>query len=197
MQNDTWIAIGDIHASKYPLMEVLEQCEKFPSHALVLLGDYVDYGLELEETILLLKNLKRHAIFLLGNHDEELLSVWRKFRHDSHKKQKILSYYKVSEESIFWMESNLKLYYESDSAFFSHAGVNDLKSLEEQTKDDLIMSGFREELDHITPMLVIQGHLVRKRVENFGNHWFIDTGCGWGGRLSALVYPEMKVLQSR
>ncbi len=193
---ESWIAIGDIHASKVPLLEVLSKCEAYDSHSLVFLGDYVDYGQELEDTIQILRSVNRKSIFLLGNHDEELLSVWRKFKQDSIKKEKILSYYKVCEESIVWMEKNLKLSHEIESAFFSHAGLNDLKALNEQSKEDLIMSGFREELDHVTPKLVIQGHLVRKRVENFGNHWFVDTGCGWGGRLSALVYPEMKVLQS-
>jgi len=196
LNQESWIAIGDIHASKGPLIEVLDKCETYDSHSLVFLGDYVDYGQELEDTLQILKNMKRKSIFLLGNHDEELLSVWRKFKHDSEKKEKILAYYKITEDSISWMENNLRLSFETESAFFSHAGLNDLKALNEQSKEDLIMSGFREELDHVTPKLVIQGHLVRKRVENFGNHWFVDTGCGWGGCLSALVYPEMKVLQS-
>jgi len=53
---DSWIAIGDIHACKNPLLEVLDKCKAHDTHTLVFLGDYIDYGQELEETIQILRN---------------------------------------------------------------------------------------------------------------------------------------------
>lgn len=194
---EQWIAIGDLHASPKRLKLLMNKLTSYNSHRLIFLGDYVDYGDDLTGLIQYLMEIQKErqdTIFLLGNHDEELLSLYRKFKGDTEKVQKILEYYKVSQEHVDWMIDNLKLSYETEHAFFSHAGLDDTKDLSEQTKEDLIHTGYREELDHITPKLVVQGHLVMNQVKNVGNHWFVDTGCGWGGKLSCLVYPEMEIV---
>jgi serine/threonine protein phosphatase 1 len=194
---EQWIAIGDIHACPQQLNSLLKKIKGFPNHRLIFLGDYVDYGDDLSGLIELLRKIqmeRKDTIFLLGNHDEELLSLYRKFCNEEDKFQKILEYYKVSQNQVEWMDKNLLTYFETENAFFSHAGLDDTKDLQEQTKEDLIHSGYREELDHITPKLVVQGHLVMKEVKSVGNHWFVDTGCGWGGKLSCLVYPEMEIV---
>lgn len=64
--------------------------------------------------------------------------------------------------------------------------------------NDLLYSSYRGDLSHVTSKLVIQGHIPMKKVSRVSNHIFLDTGAsvGVGGRLSALLYPEFKVLTS-
>lgn len=44
---------------------------------------------------------------------------------------------------------------------------------------------------------IVVGHQVVKEVRNINNVWQIDTGCVFGGYLTNISYPEMKITQVR
>lgn len=192
---EKWIAVGDIHSSFNNLSIIVRKIEEFPDRKLIFLGDYVDdYGKQLGNVIDTLMALERPAIFLKGNHEEEFLNFYKKYGVSDYRREKILNHFGIGKEHIRWLKDKLVYSYENDNAFFSHAGIDDTKSLEEQTDYDLIYSAFRGNLDHVTSKLVVQGHIPMRTVKNFGSHWIVDTSLG--GFLSALVYPELKILSS-
>lgn len=91
---------------------------------------------------------------------------------------------------MHWFISTLVANIETPQAFLSHAGIDDNKSLDEQSIEDLTSSCYRSNLDHVTDKFIIQGHLPMDEVITEGNHIFVDTGCGYGGYLSAFIFPE-------
>ncbi|MCW7494658.1 metallophosphoesterase [Leptospira sp. 2 VSF19] len=196
MKYEKTIAIGDVHACSIQLKELLFKLEIIPDALLLFMGDYINYGTQNRETIDILRSLNRKAIFLFGNHEEWLLKLWEENEAHPIKRKQILKYYNFTEVHLNWFKENLVYSYENDYAFFSHAGIDDRNSLKEQTKYDLLNSAFRENLDHVTSKLIIQGHIPFNKVVNYGNHWFLDTKCGLGGKLSALVVPSMQVITS-
>nr|WP_265351601.1 metallophosphoesterase [Leptospira soteropolitanensis] len=190
--------MGDIHACFHDLSIIMRKIKDFPEHKLIFLGDYIhDNGKHLVDVLDTFMALEKPAIFLKGNHEEEFLNFYSKFGTDKIKRGKILNYFGIGLDHVDWLKNNLVYYYYNDTAYFSHAGIDDSKSLEEQTEYDLIYSAFRENLDHVDDKLIfVQGHIPFHSVRYIGNHWFIDTGCGLGGHLSALVYPELKIISS-
>lgn len=174
----------------------MTQCKEYPNHKLIFLGDYFDYGNSLACVLDLFISLDRSAIFLLGNHEHEFFQFVSTYGTNQKDQRKILNHFKINHHHLQWLHETLVISYENQTTFFSHAGIDDLKKLEEQEDYHLLYSSFRENLDHVTQKRIVQGHIPMKKVCNFGNHYFIDTGCGLGGHLSALVYPEMEVLKS-
>lgn len=49
---------------------------------------------------------------------------------------------------------------------------------------------------HQTDKTIITGHLNQRSVMAFDNRVMIDTGAGYGGKLTALLLPEMEYVQS-
>ncbi|MCW7498464.1 metallophosphoesterase [Leptospira levettii] len=175
----------------------MRKIEEFLEHKLIFLGDYIDdNGKHLGDVLDTFMALEKPTIFLKGNHEEEFLNFYSKYGTNDTKRGKILNHFKLGIDHLDWLRDNLVYSYENDNAFFSHAGIDDRKSLSEQTKYDLLNSAFKENLDHITSKFIIQGHIIMGSVKCFGNHWFVDTGCGLGGHLSALVFPELKIISS-
>ncbi|WP_409036325.1 metallophosphoesterase [Leptospira levettii] len=194
--SDQWIAVGDIHASIKPLKEILRQTIEFANHKLIFLGDYFDYGENLPEVLDSLIERESRSVFLYGNHEFEFLNFLNKHGNTSLTRKQIINHFGISEFHVNWLKNNLKFYYQITSAFFSHSGIDDRYELHRQSKHSLLYSSYRGDLGHVTNKLVVQGHIPTKEVKHVGNHWFLDSGCGIGGRLSALVFPEMKVLIS-
>lgn len=160
------------------------------------MGDYFDYGSELPAVFDIFMELDRPASFLLGNHEYDLFNFIERYGDSEENKIRILNYFKITTNHLNWLYSNLILSYENGSAFFSHAGIDDRKTIKDQEIEDLIYSCFRPNLSHVTSKLVVQGHLPVDRVKKYGNHVFVDTGCGLGGKLSAYAYPEERVIQN-
>lgn len=178
--DENWIAIGDIHASAKSLNEILRQAETYPTHRLIFLGDYFDYGQELPEVLDTFLSLNRITTFLMGNHEFEFLNFYHRYGMDDRKQMKILNHFQIGMDHLHWIQNELIYSYENHSAFFSHAGIDDRKNLKEQSQNDLLYSGFRENLDHVTKKYIIQGHIPGKTIRKYGNHIFVDTGCGIG-----------------
>ncbi|MGJ4733681.1 hypothetical protein [Leptospira levettii] len=196
---EKWIAVGDIHSSFNNLSIIVRKIKDFPEHKLIFLGDYIDdYGKHLGNVLDTFMALEKPAIFLKGNHEEEFLNFYSKYGTNDKKRRKILNHFGLGIDHLDWLRNNLVYSYRNEKAYFSHAGIDDSKSLEEQTEYDLIYSAFRENLDHVDDKLIfVQGHIPFHSVRYFGNHWFIDTGCGLGGFLSAFVFPEMEIITSK
>lgn len=90
----------------------------------------------------------------------------------------------------------LPLTYETESFFFTHAGVNPKIALKDQVEDDLIWirAPFH---DHLEPYekLIVHGHTPVDEVRHYGNRINIDTGCAYGGPLSVIKIEGSNAVQ--
>lgn len=188
-----FIAVGDIHSHPDLLLDILEQCSHFPEKTLVFLGDYISRGPEPEKVIQILQNTE--GIFLAGNHELRFLECLERLT-DADSRKALLNAKRISENSAEWMKSALQYVYETEDYIFSHSGLNPEKPLSEQTVCDYCESFCETDYFSLTTKTVVHGHISVKTVSNAGNNWSLDTGCGFGGRLSALILPEKKIIQS-
>ncbi|EKJ85584.1 calcineurin-like phosphoesterase family protein [Leptospira meyeri] len=193
-----WIAIGDTHSNLNELSKLLVKIQRIGlgSYKLIFLGDYFhtnpDFGIFLK----FLKNIEFNFELVIGNHDLEFFRSYSIIKNDSIKKAIFFRYFSLDIDLFNWFSTKLVSSIDTDSAFFSHSGISDSKNIEDQSLYDLTMSAFREDLNHMTNKLIVQGHIQMTEVTSFGNHWFIDTGWGYGGRLSSLIYPSLEIISS-
>ena len=187
------MAVGDIHGCKEQLLEVLDECTCFPSHKYVFLGDYIDRGPFSNEVIDIVKGLD--AVWLMGNHEQSL--IWYISRNHNSAKTTIGSNVpEISSENVVWIQTQLRLYFETEKCIFVHAGFDPERDISNQIEQDMLWARYDGDYYGMTSKLVFHGHIKVDRIDQRGNRININTGCGFGGPLTAYVIPEMEVVQS-
>eukprot|EP01080_Neovahlkampfia_damariscottae_P003524 gene3524-6171_t len=84
INSDKLIAIGDIHGNLPNLKKLLTKLKEFEDYTIVFLGDYIDRGIYVKETVQYLIDFKKQrrnnsTYYLLGNHEYALglfLGLW-------------------------------------------------------------------------------------------------------------------------
>lgn len=102
----------------------------------------------------------------------------------------------VSKEHIAWM-ADLPTAYETDDFFFVHAGIDPEEPLEEQTEQDLLW--IRNQFVTYAfplPKRVVFGHTPFEKAQILSNKIGIDTGCVYGGKLTAINLDSMTLIQA-
>lgn len=195
MSNNRYIAIGDIHGCPDQLEEILEQAADRPEHRLVFLGDYIDRGPDSEAVINRIRDLD--AVFIFGNHEDMILRHIRE--HVGEFPELFENPYinvRLTRDALEWIRDVPVPVFETPDYIFSHAGLNPHRSLEEQQDRDYYW-GFPEgDYLHLTAKTVVHRHTVHPEPEVEGNRINVNTGCGSGGPLVAVVLPEMEFLVS-
>jgi serine/threonine protein phosphatase 1 len=217
-------AIGDIHGCLKALQDLLAQISVKPEDEIVFLGDYIDRGPDSKGVLdFLVKNHKPNWRYLRGNHEQMLLewlgtpnslaaSNW--LLNGGH--QTLQSY--VSQEKLDEVRGEgahivlqsyiphthveflnaLPLTYETSDYFFCHAGINLDKPLNAQEPDDLLWIRRKFLQDpRPTPKLVVHGHTPVEKVDVTKDRINLDTGCVYGGFLTALSLPDKKIYQAK
>jgi serine/threonine protein phosphatase 1 len=200
-------AIGDIHGYLNKLRTLMGKISIDPERDhLVFLGDYIDRGPQSREVvdyILEMQWLYPNTVCLLGNHEvmfQEYLAnprdPWTFLINGG--VETIHSYELTGDDPISKLPTehlnffnSLRPFYETEDYIFVHAGLRVGVSLHEQSVDDLIW--IRSEFvdsPHDFGKLVIFGHTPFARPLIHPNKIGIDTGAGYGGRLTGLVLPE-------
>lgn len=209
-------AIGDIHGCLEKLEELMGKIDiDRENDALVFIGDYIDRGKSSKEVVDYVVNLQgkyKNVACLLGNHEQMLiqyldgvdeglylgnggistLSSYEIFLSDNVEKRKR----KIPEDHRIFLESLLP-YYETDKYIFVHAGIRPGLPLKEQTLDDLLWIRYEfMENKKDFGKTVIFGHtpLMSPLIEK--NKIGIDTGAVYGGKLTCLELPEIKIYQA-
>jgi serine/threonine protein phosphatase 1 len=187
---------------------------------LVFLGDYVDRGPGSREVIDFLLGLQSSGegekVFLKGNHEDMFLHYMGYSGHygeaflfngghttlKSYGLSPMLAGENVASvlpEAHLQFLLNLKTLYLAADILCVHAGVNPLRSLEEQSEEELLW--IREEFilnPHSLPYTVIFGHTPQREVFfHLPYKVGIDTGLVYGGKLSCLELAEKKLFQVR
>mgnify|MGYP001594153299 CR=1 FL=1 len=207
-------AIGDIHGCNDEIRKLLTLINPVPlTDAVVFLGDYIDRGPDSRgviDTILDFKGTFPNTICLRGNHEEMFLDSYLNEQNVDlylyNRGASTLYSYGISindfpavkflpEEHLDFL-TNLPLYYETEDYLFVHAGLRPGLSLAKQSLEDLLW--IRDEFINSRwnfGKTVIFGHtpLAEPLIEK--NKIGIDTGAVYGGYLTCLELPSLKIVQ--
>ncbi|MET0375628.1 MAG: metallophosphoesterase family protein [Rhizorhabdus sp.] len=216
-----WYAIGDIHGCYAELNRLIKSIDDDDTRRgaadtrLLFVGDYVDRGPGSREVIELMMRLdigEERVVFLMGNHEETLLSAADGNRraaallHKMGGRETLLSYgvraldydnadpagiidmirTAIPVDHLQWLRK-LRLSYEVGDYMFVHAGVRPGVSLDSQLASDLrwIRKEFLDSpADH--GRMIVHGHSVSDQIDERANRIGIDTGAYATGKLSAI-----------
>lgn len=196
-----FIAIGDVHGCLHTLKELLAKLDiDKENDELVFLGDYIDRGPFSCETVQFIRQLRHeyNVICLRGNHEQFMIEnecqpdfLWScnggMFTIQSYEKNGV-----DPSADIGWM-NNLPLVYETDEYIFCHAGLSEVKLLDNTPKQilwerDWMRAGEIPEREK----MVVFGHTPNKngaRVITNGD-LCLDGGCVFGGKLCAAIIDK-------
>ncbi|MFN3691528.1 MAG: metallophosphoesterase family protein [Fervidobacterium sp.] len=200
-------AIGDVHGCLRGLSKLIQEISPSEHDTLVFVGDYIDRGPDSKGVVdyLLEISKKTNCIFLRGNHEQMLLDVvdngddtylwlmngaqatWRSYGN--------LELLKINDEHMRFYRST-RYYHIIDNYFFVHGGVRPNIPVEKQDVRDLIW--IREEFinkTHNLNYIVVFGHTPFEDIFIGKDKIGIDTGCVYGGKLTAYNVTLSKKVQ--
>ncbi len=212
------LVIGDIHGAHNALLQCLERSEfGYAEDRLIVLGDICDGYPQVKQCIdemLKIKNLD----YVIGNHDLWALDWARKgIREDIWLTQggyNTMASYEFGEmppEHIHFL-ANARPWIEENNRLFVHGGFNPEKPISKQDLQtlvwdrDLVYDAFQKY--HVRPDFrygnfeeIFLGHTPTTNFGfldplKLGNVWMLDTGAGWGGRLTIMDVETKEYWQS-
>lgn len=208
-------AIGDIHGCFDQLTEIIASLKiDRQSDTLIFIGDYIDRGPSSRRVIDYLLDLSvsfKNVVYLLGNHEQMLLRYLKgldteMYLHNggastllayglSRRASALEAIETIPSEHLCFFESLLP-FYETEDYIFVHAGLKPGIKLAEQKIHDLlwIRHDFIE-ADFNFGKRVIFGHTPRVRPLIEPNKIGIDTGAVFGGRLTCVELPVVRIHQ--
>lgn len=216
-----WL-IGDIHGCLRELELLLAKLPK--EEKLLFLGDYIDRGPDSSGVVSRLLREKERSIFLVGNHEDMLLAYYKRDQSPARQswllgvnggQNTLLSYGLNPEDSFeklpashreFYMK--LKLYYEAPDFIAVHAGlrVEPPFTLESQKRSDLLWirhewlrneslwPGKKIYYGHTPSRFVLGPERENETIQGERSRG-IDTGCVFGGSLTALRTEDEAIIQ--
>jgi len=208
-------AIGDIHGCISKLERIIDRIDiDAQNDTLVFIGDYIDRGPDPKGVVDFVLDLRKsinRVICLLGNHEQMFLDY---LRDESFNKEIFLvngggntiSSYGVIEtsegikvdvpESHMQFFTSLLPYYQTDDYIFVHAGLRPNIPLEKQSIEDLIWIRYEFiNSSYDFGKTVIFGHTPLSQPFIDFNKIGIDTGAVYGGKLTCIQLPEVKIYQ--
>ncbi|TVR18033.1 MAG: serine/threonine protein phosphatase [Balneolaceae bacterium] len=210
------VAIGDIHGCVRTLKTLWNKLKPYKDATHVFIGDYIDRGPSSREVVDFLLDVRfdRECIFLRGNHEQMLLDALKSNNVENWLYNggdiTLKSYHNPksvkdlpAEHLDFYKET--KLFYETDSYFFVHAGVPPHKTIAESKLNEESEHFYLWGREHLNAFevpwekTVIFGHTPRPYPIRKKMMVGIDTGCVYDelgyGKLTAVVLPSMEFVQ--
>jgi diadenosine tetraphosphatase ApaH/serine/threonine PP2A family protein phosphatase len=207
------IAIGDVHGCADEFEELLNALELDEADRVIQVGDLVNRGPDSHRAVELAQIYKVESI--LGNHEVRLLRYHREGRKDQLKDYDWPTIEALTEEDWAYLESLPKFKYGADSNLVCvHGGF--LPDIPWQKQDiDTITSiqvidkkgrpAKRSDATDGTEWadrwggqpFVVYGHTPRPNVLERPGSIGIDTGCVYGGHLTAFVTDDNSLIQVR
>lgn len=205
------IAIGDIHGHLKALVGLIDLISPKPGDTMVFLGDYINRGPDSKGVLQFLIDLKQRCgvVCLMGNHEEMMINAFENSAMMNRFLENgglatLLSYGNANDLSMvpgahidFLM--GLRLYHETDHHFFVHANYDyDVELMEMDSNTTLWRSLDNLPRRHISKKMAVLGHTPQMNGEVLDFEYLvcIDTGCGFGGRLTALEVISNRVTGS-
>ena len=190
------IVIGDVHGCFLELQDLLRAVKATPSDRLISVGDLISKGPDSRSVIewaMKSKNLE----CVLGNHELRLRKHWRAGTRSSekpHDGETCRQLGDLYEPAMRWID-DLPLTISGPGFLVVHAGFDPAEGLEWQSASQLTTlrrledgrawyEAYRERT------LAIFGHWAKRQPVVRPNAVGLDTGCVYGGSLTALILPE-------
>lgn len=211
--------VGDVHGCDAELVELLgrlgygDERAGFrapPGRQLVFVGDLIDRGPRIPEVVERVRALVRtgDAVCLLGNHEFQLLEHLQGRAPLAWGLAETLEQYEAREASdfeallAFARELPWKLELDEGRLLVTHAGLpEDLQATDSALARRFALYGSRDGArridwapDYAGTARVVYGHTPRPDPQWVQRTLCVDTGCVYGGALTALRYPELELV---
>ncbi|MFI5306259.1 MAG: metallophosphoesterase [Polyangiales bacterium] len=206
------IVIGDVHGCADELAALLRACGHGSNDEVVLVGDLVAKGPDSRGVLAIVREVAARAV--CGNHDARVLS-WKRAIEQGRPPPRLGKSHQEVVEVLdardFALLAALPLFLRlpQHGAIVVHAGVMPGVALEDQDPDLLMNmrtirpdgTGSRSPDDGPLwgslwpgPELVLFGHHAMRGLQEHPFALGLDTGCVYGGRLTACILPERRLV---
>lgn len=209
---DRVIAIGDVHGCSSELNELLTILKVSSSDQIIFIGDLVNRGPDTRGVLDRVYQLE-NATFVVGNHELSLLK-----HKESNGKTPLKEYAKKTFELLDakdwqFLKAMKPYHYEKTlNTVFVHGGFLPHLPWEEQSLDVITRiqvidkKGMPKKFKKCptgrawtdfwnAPPYVVYGHWPKAQVQPTAYTLGIDTACVYGGKLTAVEFPEKKIIQ--
>ena len=206
------IAIGDVHGCIDELQALLKKCDYQPGDLVVFLGDLVCKGPDSLSVVQMAREIG--AIGVRGNHDFEVVRWHQAIKSGADPPVIGSEHYYVatalSTADLKWMYS-LPWFISSShlNALFVHAGF--VSGIRLAKQNPRLMMNMRSILPDGTvtskffnnwpwarlwdgPQTVFFGHDADRGLQQYEHAIGLDTGCVYGGKLTACILPERRLV---
>ena len=205
------IVIGDVHGCIRELEKLLKKIDPKKKDRVLFLGDLINRGPNSKAVIQLARDIK--AISLLGNHEFHLLQYYHNPDSTELKPYERSTLSSLDEQDwnymasmVLWLEIPPRKLVFVHGGFLPHIPWRQQSAsivTNIQVVDKAGLPRKRNEVSSGKPWadlwkqkpFVVYGHTPRAKVYKRRYSLGIDTGCVWGGKLTALILPENKIVQ--
>lgn len=217
------IIVGDVHGCFDEFIELCEAMKvTFGEDRMILLGDLVHKGPSSAKVVNFVMEHKIESI--LGNHDHFFLKTLKGGQEPYREFTDILSQLVFNKNTLIEWFSNLPLFIESEQCLLVHGGLDpDGKAIKILNREILLNIRYWDltnntmlnsdghsavksgcypwyeclKFDNFQKKKIFYGHWAKKEVQMYGNGKIIglDTGCCYGGKLSAYILEEERIVQ--
>jgi serine/threonine protein phosphatase 1 len=208
--------VGDVHGDLKRLELMIQELALIPSDV-IFVGDYVNGGPDSREVLDRLVALSSDGryTFLMGNHDLALLQYWQTGDFAPFATMggasTLQSYIEdlggniyeafraaVPDAHVRFLTA-LATYVEDGDLLVSHAGFDPSRP-DDRSIDTMVLGrqrGLFSPAVRKPPKLVVCGHYMQPSGRPIiGEHVIcVDTGCGRGGSLTAVILPQRRIVQ--
>ena len=206
------IVIGDVHGCLAELIDLLAKLAPARDDQLIFLGDLVNRGPDSHGVVSLVRSLP-NALSLLGNHEQRLLQ-YRKEREPKILKDYDWETVRQLDEQDWKYLQGMKLTYslpefqtvcvhggflpnlpwdKQGADIVTRIQVIDNEGNPRKRTEAPMGRDWADEWE--VPPFVVYGHSPRPDVHRRPWSLGLDTGCVYGGYLSACILPEREIVQ--
>jgi len=195
------IVIGDVHGCAAELRDLLRAARATPADRLISVGDLICKGPDsrgVMEWAMSAPNLE----VVLGNHELRFLNCWRRGAIPDVKPFDLETHRQLGDlyGDAMRFASRWPLTIEGEGFLVVHAGFDPRRPLARQS--DVALTNLRRLKDTEEPWyeryegdaLVVFGHWASPKPVVRRNAIGLDTGCVYGGALTALILPERRLV---
>ncbi|MDE2292795.1 MAG: metallophosphoesterase [Elusimicrobia bacterium] len=198
------LVIGDVHGCSQELSSLLKKLRPQPEDTLVSVGDLIGKGPD-SRGVLEWAASTPNLVCVLGNHELRFLEAWKQGRRPTEKaydRETLRQLGRGFDKAMRFL-SSWPLRWEKAGLRVVHAGFDPRRALSGQ--EPRLMTNVRRLEDTGRPWydhykggkVTTFGHWVRRKPLLRDNAIGIDTGCVYGGSLTALVWPERRLVSVR
>lgn len=202
------LIIGDVHGCSDELDELIEHTKNLAIERYIFVGDLINKGPHSKKVLETVEKL--NAITLLGNHELGFLKYLDNNRSPRNPNfEEVIS--DLGKDLPKWRAfmKGLPTYYQGENFLVVHAGIIPHVSVEKIPPHIITRvrtwDGVGEDLNNENDppwydfysgdQLIIYGHWASQGLKIRENTIGLDSGCVWGGALSAILLPENKIFQ--